>query len=122
MSTAKRKSAGKKNDKGKPSPTLIPTEAIKGMAKGLSYGAVKYGKWNYRGGIEHSRLLDASIRHLLELIDGNEIDDESGNLHLDHAMASLAMYAWMRVHRPDLNDLYKSKKATKKVKKKGKKK
>lgn len=108
-----KKKQGKKNDSGKPSITLIPTEAITGIAKGLTYGANKYGRWNYRDGISHSRLLDASLRHLLCVIDGEEIDEESGNYHIWHALASLAMYEWMRIHRPDLNDLYKKKKATK---------
>lgn len=101
------KSSAKKNDKGKPSITLIPAEAILGIARGLDYGAIKYGRYNFRLGISHSRLLDAALRHILAILKGEDIDKESGNPHNFHAMASLAMYEWMRVNRPDLNDLYK---------------
>lgn len=117
-----KKKQGKKNDSGKPSVTLIPTEAILGMAKGLTYGAIKYGVWNYRDGIAHRRLLDASLRHLLSVIDGEVIDKESGNPHIWHALASLAMYEWMRINRPDLNDLYKKPKKKKPSKPKRRKK
>lgn len=97
---------GKKNDKGKPSLTLIPGEAILAMGIALTYGADKYGRYNFRKGVQHSRLLDAAMRHLNAILRGEEIDEESGNHHLWHAMASLAMLEWMRVNRPDLNDMY----------------
>lgn|SRR5574343_303346 len=98
---------GSKHDSEKPSITLVPSEAILGIANALSYGARKYERYNFRRGIEHSRLLDAAMRHLLAILGGEDIDAESGNPHIHHAMASLAMYEWMRVNRPDLNDLYK---------------
>lgn len=103
----RQKSSAKKNDNGKPSITLIPAEAILGIARGLDYGAIKYGRYNFRRGLSHSRLLDAALRHILAILKGEDIDKESGNPHNFHAMASLAMYEWMRVNRPDLNDLYK---------------
>jgi len=99
--------AGTKNDNGKPSVTLIPHEAIMGMAKALSYGANKYGRHNFRAGIEYSRLADACMRHLLAYMDGEDIDIESGNNHVFHALASLAMLAYMDANRPDMDDRYK---------------
>jgi hypothetical protein len=97
---------GTKFDQGKPSLTLVPAEALIGMTRALDYGAKKYGRYNYRDGIKHSRLLDAALRHLTAILAGEDIDPESGNSHLWHALASLAMLEWMRVNRPDLNDLY----------------
>lgn len=100
---------GKKFDQGKPSVTLIPSEAILGTANALTYGAKKYGRHNYREGIAFSRLVDAAMRHLLAFIDGEDVDVESGNPHVDHAMASLAMLAYMIKNKPELDDRYKPK-------------
>lgn len=98
---------GVKNDSGKPSISLVPKEALWGMAKALTYGANKYGKYNFRGGIEYTRLADACYRHLSAFIDGEDIDEESGNSHLDHAMASLAMLSVMVLNNPEMDDRYK---------------
>lgn len=104
-------SSGTKHDNGKPSLTLLPSEAIIGMTRALDYGAKKYGRYNYRDGIDHHRILDAALRHIFAILGGETTDAESGNPHIWHALASLAMYEWMRVNRPDLNDLYQYKKA-----------
>lgn len=99
--------AGKKNDQGKPSISLVPAESIELTAAALSFGAAKYGRWNYREGIAHSRMLDAAFRHLLAGMRGESLDPESGLPHIAHALASLSMLAWMRANRPDLDDSYK---------------
>jgi len=99
--------SGTKHDTGKPSMTLLPAEALIGMTRALDYGAAKYDRYNYREGIAHHRILDATFRHLTAILAGQETDAESGLPHVWHALASLAMYEWMRVNRPDLNDLYK---------------
>lgn len=98
---------GKKDDSGKPQVSLVPSEAITGMAKAFGYGAAKYNRHNYRKGIAYSRLLDACFRHLLSFNDGVDTDEESGNEHLDHALASLAMLKYMTVHHKELDDRYK---------------
>lgn len=100
--------AGTKNDSGKPAITLIPREAVEGCAKALTYGAKKYGRHNFREGIAFSRLADACMRHLLAYMDGENIDDESGNNHLDHAMASLAMLQYMHYNKTNFDDRYKN--------------
>jgi len=94
-----------KHDQGKPQISLIPSEAILEMAKGFTYGANKYGRKNYEAGMNHSRLLDAALRHLLAVSSGDYTDSESGNSHLSHAMASLAMLIYMQKHHPQLDDI-----------------
>ena len=98
---------GTKHDAGKPSITLIPKEALWGMAKAFTDGASKYGRHNFRAGIEYSRLADAAMRHVTAYMDGETIDPDSGNNHLYHALASLAMLVYMDANRPDLDDRYK---------------
>ena len=100
-------SGGKKNDSNKPRVELIPIEFTIGTAKALTYGANKYGDHNFREGIDYARLLSAAKRHLELEIAGIEIDDDSGNEHWMNVAASIAMYAFMKRNRPDLDTRYK---------------
>lgn len=96
--------SGIKYDAGKPAISLIPSEAVEETAIALTYGANKYGRHNYKKGMKHSRLYDAAMRHLLAYNKGEDIDAESGNSHLAHAAASIAMLIYMTKNRPDLDD------------------
>lgn len=79
----------KKFDKGKPQLSMINMEAMIQEAKVLEFGAIKYGRENWKQGIEEYRLLDAALRHLFAYIDGEKIDPESGLSHIAHARAGL---------------------------------
>lgn len=100
------KTQGKKFDNGKAPITLIPSETLLGIAQVFGFGASKYGRHNFREGLAHSRCLDAAMRHLLAIVGGEDLDPESGMPHIYHAMCSLAMYDWQRLHHPELNDRY----------------
>lgn len=99
---------GMKHDGGKPQLSLIPKEALWGMGNAFTYGAKKYAAHNFKQGINYSRLADAALRHLTAYMDGENIDEESGNPHLDHALASLAMLKYMDVNKPEFDDRYKN--------------
>lgn len=83
----------KKFDKEKPDLSLIPKEALDGMAKVLMFGAEKYGRYNWLEGFDWHRLISAPMRHITEFNDGEDLDPESGLLHIYHAMCGLAMLA-----------------------------
>jgi hypothetical protein len=83
--------SGTKYDSGKLRLELVPVEATEAIARAMTYGAVKYGDWNWAQGIDHSRLYAAALRHMTAYFRGEDVDAESGNHHLDHALASLAM-------------------------------
>ena len=83
--------SGVKNDKDKPRPELIPPSALEAMARVYAHGAAKYGDWNWRKGLEWSRLLGAVMRHLLAWSRGEATDKETGESHLTHALCTLAM-------------------------------
>ena len=82
---------GIKHDSGKPPIGLIPREAIEQEALVMAFGASKYGKDNWRGGLAYSRLVDACLRHVLAFNDGEDLDAETGLSHLAHARCCLAM-------------------------------
>mgnify|MGYP001181909630 FL=1 len=71
---------------------LVPTPAMVAIAMGLKEGARKYGAFNWRTlTVEAETYLGATLRHLMAWQDGEDIDPDSGNSHLAHAMASLAI-------------------------------
>lgn len=102
-----------KSDNGKPPISLIPAEYIEGTAAVFGFGGKKYGNNNFRKGLAHSRCLDAALRHILAILRGEQLDPESGLPHVFHASASLAMYDYMRLHYPELNDIHEQIKESK---------
>lgn len=98
---------GTKADDSKPDLSLIPKDALWEMAKAFTYGANKYGRHNYREGIEISRLLAAAMRHITQFNEGENHDEESQALHLGNAMAGIAMAIYMYYNKPDMDNRYK---------------
>jgi len=76
-------------DKDKLKYNLIPPFALKELAKVLTYGAKKYKPNNWRKIDNPDRYIDALYRHLEAWRAGEEIDKESGLLHLSHALTNI---------------------------------
>lgn len=76
----------------KPDLSLVPPVALLELAGVMSLGAAKYGPYNWREKTVSSRVYTAAaMRHILQWQDGEDIDPESGESHLAHAMACLAI-------------------------------
>ena len=100
-------SKGTKHDQGKPMLSLVPLDFIAGVGEAFTYGATqKYDPHNFKKGIQTQRLLDAALRHIYLEISGIPIDTESNLEHWKLAGASIAMYAYMKRHHPELDDRY----------------
>lgn len=78
-----------KYDSGKPPLSLLPREALEGVAEVLAFGAEKYDVHNWRKGMKWSRLLDATLRHIVRFADREDCDEESNLSHLAHAACNL---------------------------------
>lgn len=106
MSDTQNIKEGIKHDQEKPDMTDIPMEAMWEMGKAFTYGQKKYGKNNYREGMNVSRQLAAAVRHIYQHLGGQSIDSESGVSHLGHALASLAMACYTLQNHPNLDDRF----------------
>lgn len=100
------KSIGVKADQSKPDMTHIPIEAMWAMADAFTYGAKKYAADNYREGLYVRRQIAAALRHIYQLLDEGNIDEESGCKHIGSALASLAMAAYTIEKKPEFDDRY----------------
>lgn len=96
-----------KNDEGKSRMDLIPANPLLEVGKVFGHGAKKYTPNNYRtsGGLKHSRLSGAALRHTYQYLGGEDID-ESGHHHLAHAIASLLMLYEQVLRNPEQDDRF----------------
>lgn len=78
-----------KHDSGKLPWSLLPPEGVEPIVAVLAYGAAKYGRHNWREGMDWTRGYDAVQRHLQAWLTGENRDDESGLPHLAHAACTL---------------------------------
>ena len=81
---------GVKFDAGKPPLSLVSRVALEEEARVMDFGAKKYGRDNWRKGMDFSRLTDAALRHIYAFADGEDKDKETGLSHLAHARCCLA--------------------------------
>jgi hypothetical protein len=82
--------SGMKFDEGKPPLALISRTALEEEARVMAYGVEKYGLHQWRAGMDFSRLMDATLRHVYAFADGEDLDKETGLSHLAHARCCLA--------------------------------
>lgn len=99
---------GVKHDQGKPPVSLISVSAILEEARVLGFGAKKYDEDNWRGGISYRRILDAVLRHVLAIADGEDQDPESGLLHAAHARCGLGFLIEYYSTHPEMDDRHTS--------------
>lgn len=83
----------------KPQLHLIPPAGNDEQAKALMLGAKKYGERNWLATqVEMTTYLSAMKRHIDRVLDGEDIDPESGAHHLGHVMASCSIVLDARRH------------------------
>lgn len=79
-----------KFDNDKPDYSLLPKAALDETCRALTFGADnKYGRHNWRAGLEYSRIYAAAMRHMTAFNEGEDNDPESGLSHIAHALCCL---------------------------------
>lgn len=102
-------SGGIKYDQEKPLLVLIPPRALEEEGHVWTFGAKKYGHWNWRKGIVYSRIISAIMRHTLAIIRGEDFDPETGRLHAAAIRCNAGMLIEFHYEgRTDLDDRFKS--------------
>lgn len=88
----------KKNDQQKPDLSLLPRPFLDEVARAFMVGQTKYGRYNYKNGMEVTRLIAAALRHITAYNEGEENDPEDGQHHLGAAGACIAMILSQKQH------------------------
>ena len=84
---------------GKPKWSLVHMHSLVPMIRVLEYGALKYAPFNWQKPMKRDELLDSMQRHMAALIDGEELDKESGLTHIGHIMANALFYSYHFVEK-----------------------
>lgn len=84
---------------------LLPWDAVRTLVDIYEYGATKYAPRNWEKGLSYSETFDSLQRHLLRWYTGEDIDPETGRLHMAHATwNALALLTFVVRGRTDLDD------------------
>jgi len=73
-------------------------------ARVFDYGRQKYAEWNWTKGMKWSVPMACIVRHVLKIVDGREIDEESGRHHVGHIMCNLVMLQHYAYNYPEGDD------------------
>lgn len=86
-------------------PDLDPKDAssngVSGVQRVLEFGAKKYAAHNWRKPCEWYRYYNAIIRHALKIHAGEEVDADSGEMHIYCVGCSLMFLWWHSCYRPE---------------------
>jgi hypothetical protein len=76
------------------------------------FGAKKYAPENWKKGLDKKEILESIMRHVAELMDGKELDDESGLPIMGHIQCNamfynyFANYKYKPVTKECMNELH----------------
>lgn len=62
----------------------------------LEFGAKKYAPDNWKGGLNREEILESTMRHLVALFKGEELDTETGLPHTGHISCNIMFYSWLK--------------------------
>lgn len=94
---------GDRFNEGKRKWSLVHFESMEPMIQVLEFGAKKYAPKNWMKGLDPVEILESMQRHLGKLLDGEEIDPESGLHHMGHIQCNAMFYNYMLKHKKDEN-------------------
>jgi len=82
----------------------VDTMALEDATRVLEYGALKYAAWNWAKGMAWSVPTGCILRHARAIIEGQDIDHESGQPHMGHVVCNMMMLSWFIDHYPEGDD------------------
>ena len=99
------KGSGARKNGGKTMFDLVPMHLLAGVARVMTGGKIKYHSWNWAAGMIWSACFNCTMRHLFKFwYAREELDQESMEHHLDHAMCNLLFLKHYLTYYPDGDD------------------
>ncbi len=94
-------------NKDKPQMSQLNPKFIMELAKLMSKGEAKYGKYNWAKGQQYSTVYDSLNRHLTAFMLGEDMDPESGLSHLIHCASNIMIlwHSW-QLENEELDDRF----------------
>lgn len=79
---------------GKRQWNLVDFKSLEPMVKVLEFGSIKYLPDNWKKGMPREQILNSAMRHLTAMLDGEEIDSESGLPHSAHVACNMMFLSY----------------------------
>lgn len=89
-------------NKGKPRWGLVDFKSLIPFVRVLEFGANKYSDDNWKKGLERKEILESAFRHIVELMDGENNDEESGLHHAGHVIANMMFLLYQDIRSTDV--------------------
>ncbi len=106
ISRVKSEGAMRFND-GKLEWSLVDFKSLEPMVRVLEFGAKKYSRDNWKRGLETTKIVESTLRHLFAFLDGENLDKESQLSHVAHAQCNLMFLQYMMDNKPELDNRVK---------------
>lgn len=90
-------------NQGKLKWSLVHYKSLEPMIRVLEYGSKKYAAWNWQKGLNREEILESMMRHLVALMDHQEIDPESQEHHIGHLFCNCMFYSYFNVISEDIS-------------------
>ena len=81
-------------NEGKLQWSLVHYKSLEPLVRVMMYGAKKYAPENWKNQMDRQQILNSMMRHVAALIDGEQIDAESQELHIGHIMANAMFWQY----------------------------
>lgn len=82
---------------------FVHFNSLKPMVKVLEFGALKYAPDNWRKSMDKRELLNSLLRHIADLVDGEEFDKETNLPHIGHIMCNAMFYSYHFCNTASIN-------------------
>jgi hypothetical protein len=87
-----------------PEGSSLPLKVLEGVSKIEQFGAKKYSPESWKSGYTFHDHYDACQRHLHKWSNGIDLDHETGENHLYHAMCRLMFLMWLVENKEEMDD------------------
>jgi len=91
-------------NKGKRQWSLMDMKSFEPMIEVLEYGCQKYDRDNWKKGLFITEIYDSLQRHLIELMNGEDIDEESKLLHIGHILCNVMFMSYVLTNKPEFDN------------------
>jgi len=98
LKKCQKEEGAKRYDFGKLRWDLIPYDALEKVVEVYTHGSAKYDDENWRNGMNYKRMYGSIMRHLTKWYRGEDIDKDSGCLHLSNVVWGCLSLIWMQMN------------------------
>lgn len=81
-------------NEGKTRWSLVHFPSLEPMVKVLEYGCKKYEAENWKKPMDKKQILNSMMRHLVRLMEDEELDSESNLKHIGHILCNAMFYSY----------------------------